>query len=522
MALTPEQFEKLKAQLAIKQGITAPKPGFVDRIKQDFSERNQNIVEAREKADAGEQSHASGVYQAIGQTAGAIGDVGVEALMSVPVLGDLIKAGGEKLGSTETVQKAAKGYSEWKAKNPEAAANLEATFNIGALIPAGAVAAKGTQAAAKGVVKGAEITTEAAEAALKNAKKATKGAGEVVGDVMTPIDASVETALNPTRLIPKDKLKDIPMEKITAIAEEKSVKLDKYVKQAQKAVNDNSQSTPLTLAGEKAGESLNIINNKLAKQGELKREALGKIGDRPVAGIQNFRASLRDALRGRLGLNLDSKTGEIVNAPGRVSKISLDPADNKMVKDVLDHFKSLGDKPTVRQVDDAIDAVQDILYKRKENIAIPVNGQLEGLLKEFTGMLNKTVKKVGGEQYRKANDKFAYFVDVRDKLNKALGAEGVRGESLMKQLFGSSGEKSRQLFADIKKLTGIDLVDEATIAKFVMETVGDTRQANLLEQAIKGTVEGKTVTRMILDAGLRKVQDPIGKAKRIISSPLKE
>ena len=365
---------------------------------------------------------------------------------------------------------------------------------------------------------GGTVGKVASEVAEQTGKVASK-VGEVVGDIITPLEKGVENTLNPTKLIPKEQLKNIPIDNIVAQGEAKSAKLDKYVKQAEKAVADYSQPTPLTLAGDKGSEALNVINNKLAKQGQLKKEALEIVGDKVVDGVPTLRTGLRDSLRESIGINIDRKTGEIVNASGRVSKVSLDPADNKMIKEVVDLFDSLGEKPTVKQLDDAIDAVQDILYKRKSTLAVPVNGKVEAIFKKFSGELNNQVKRVAGEQYRKANDKFAYFIDTRDKLNKALGAEGVRGASLMKQLFSPSGEAPRRLFEEIKKLTGIDLVEEATLAKFVMEKIGDARQASLLEEVIRsGNVSPKGFVSLAVDKLLNKLQDPIGKAKRVITT----
>ena len=346
-----------------------------------------------------------------------------------------------------------------------------------------------------------------------------------VSDVLSPIEQGVETVLNPTRLIPKEKLASIPIDKIVAQAETKTTKLNNYIKQAEKAVSDYSQKTPLAIAGDKGSEALNILQNKLSKQQLLKKDALGKIGDKIVSNAKDVVSKFKDNLRDKIGLDIfDSIEGlSLKPAQGRASKIAFDAADNKLIQDAYKAVTSLGDKPTVRMIDDTVDALQDLLYKRKSLTAIPVNTQVESVLKSFTGLLNKTVKKVAGEQYSKANGKMQYMMDSFEKLNKALGAEGERGASLMKKLFSPTGESPRRLFAEIKKLTGIDLVEESTLAKFVMENVGDVRQAGLLEEIIKGrSLSPSSLTQKALDFTVNKLKDPIGKARRIINQPLKE
>jgi len=522
MSLSQEEFNKLKARLTMSstplttEEVVSIKPSFASKIKDAFTSRAGKAEEAQAKAVSGQQGLGSATLQTVGQGAGFVGDIIGETVMSagkavLPKQAEqAIASGAKSIIGSKPVQEVVAQYQTFKSKYPEASADIEAIFNIGSLIPVGALGVSAGKTTAKGV---ANVVDTAVDTTAKTAKRV----GSAITDVITPIESATETAFNPTRLIPKEQLKNIPLEKINVVQEAKSTKLDNYLKQAEKAVADYSQKTPLQVAGDKASDALSVINNKLAKQGQLKQDALGKIGNKTVSNVPKLRQSLKDTLRERVGINLDTITGEIVPATGRASKIALDSADNKMVKDVIGLFDTLGTNPTVRQVDDAIDAVQDILYKRKTSTAVPVNSAVESAFKQFTGQLNKSVKKVAGEQYRKANDKFAYMIDARDKLNKALGAEGVRGASLMKQLFSPSGEAPRRLFKEIKDLTGIDLVEEATFAKFVMENVGDARQASLLEEVIRGgSVSPRSFIGTAVDRTIGKLQDPIGKAKRVI------
>jgi hypothetical protein len=520
---TKEQLEKMYGTGFASQlpqiETTPTKQSLASKIKEAFSTRVGKAQEAQTKGIQGQQSLGSATLQTIGQGAGFVGDVIGETVMSagkavLPQRAEqAIASGVQSVFGSKPVQEVVSQYQTFKEKYPEASADIEAIFNIGSLIPIGAVGGATGRATTRGVANVVDTAGNVADTAMS----ATRGVGSKITDVITPIESATETAFNPTRLIPKEQLKNIPINKINAVQESKAIKLDNYLKQAEKAVADYSQKTPLQVAGDKATDALTVINNKLAKQGQLKQEALGVVGDKTVSNVPKLRTSLKDTLRERVGINIDTQTGEIIPATGRVSKISLDPADNKMVKDVIGLFDSLGTNPTVRQVDDAIDAVQDILYKRKVSTAVPVNSAVESAFKQFTGQLNKSVKKVAGEQYRKANDKFAYMIDARDKLNKALGTEGVRGASLMKQLFSPSGEAPRRLFEEIKKLTGIDLVEEATFAKFVMENVGDARQASLLEEVIRGgSVTPRSFIGTAIERTLGKLQDPVGKAKRTI------
>ena len=56
----------------------------------------------------------------------------------------------------------------------------------------------------------------------------------------------------------------------------------------------------------------------------------------------------------------------------------------------------------------------------------------------------------------------------------------------MKRVFSPTSGNTRPMFEQIKVETGIDLVKEATLAKFAMESVGDFKQRSLLENIVGG------------------------------------
>lgn len=537
MALSPQDFAKLKAQLSgTPIPTTVPTtpvvpvtvtPGFGERVATDLSKRGDTL----DSVLSSDRHPALKGLDIVGQGAGFVGDIIGEGVKSgVGALPETIKEPVKqsstwvlstpvgKAGIT-AIQKGAEAFNQFKAQNPEAGQALEDVFNIAAIFPA----AGGAKLAGTGVNAVANIAGTGVKKGIEGIVGGTKkvvGTGvNTLDNVLSPIEKGTETVFNPTRIIPKENLKNIPIENLTAQAEAKGAKLDNYVKISENAKVDYSKPTALVKAGDKGTEALNILQNRLTKQAQLKSEALGAVGNKVVPNIGSIRKDLRDSLRERVGVNLVVKDGklQIENATGRISKVAFDPADNKLMTDSYRLFRKLGDTPTVRQIDDAVDALQDLLYKRKSSVAVPINSQVEGVLKTITGKLNSSVKKVAGEQYAKANAKYAYYIDTFDKLNKALGDEGVRGAQLMKQLFSPSGEAPRRLFKEIKDLTGVDLVEEATLAKYAMESVGDARQASLLEEIIKnGSVTPssfiKTAAKFIVD----KTQNPVKRAKKVI------
>jgi hypothetical protein len=49
-------------------------------------------------------------------------------------------------------------------------------------------------------------------------------------------------------------------------------------------------------------------------------------------------------------------------------------------------------------------------------------------------------------------------------------------------VFSPSDANTKALFAAVHKLTGIDLVNEATLARYLMDISGDARQKSMLDQ----------------------------------------
>jgi hypothetical protein len=161
---------------------------------------------------------------------------------------------------------------------------------------------------------------------------------------------------------------------------------------------------------------------------------------------------------------------------------TLDATDQKLVNDVLTKLTNLGVNPKLKQVDEFIDYAQEILYKGSKNLTVPVGGRVERVIKNTITSLNNQIKDIAPSAYRNLNAQYAKMIDIRNTLNTALGGEASKGGSLMKRVFSPTDSGTKKLFEEVKKLTNIDLVDEATLAKFSMELFGDARQAMLLQQ----------------------------------------
>ncbi len=275
--------------------------------------------------------------------------------------------------------------------------------------------------------------------------------GEAVGDLGKMAGEGVDKLL--AKPIPK------PVENV--LRETPRAQYDDYVNTAKKAAENYKNPTPLEKVGTRAQGALQKIQDNLDNVGKLKGNSINTFGDKNVGTI---------ATKFRQTIESDLKNGNLVEG------------DSKLVQSIVARAKKLGNNPTAKAVDDFIDYAQEQIYTSKRNLTIPVTDSTTGYLRKAVGQLNSDLKDQLPSAYSKLNDKYSSLIDVRNELNDKLGKEGEKGGALMKRVFSPSDANTKQLFAQVKDLTGVDLVNEATIARYVMEATGDTRQASLLQQ----------------------------------------
>lgn len=499
-----------------------PTEGLWDAVKKGVSNIGQGIQESGKQLDETLSSNVATPVK-LAKTAttlikGVINPI-AEAAIATPArmageaiqgatgydINEAVSKGTQKLVQkgmeTETAQKAMQGWAKLKETDPEAAMALSTVLDIGDIASnaIGLGAEKAGLQAGKNAVKSG--ITKTGEAIYKAGEKGAEGLSKVgekisTSGIISPIDESIQGALKETNLD----------------------KFNRYVEQATKAAKDNHEITPLEMAGQEATNAVKTMSSKLKEIGTAKSDFVKNVADTKVGNIvKDSIYEFKGLVNDRLGTTF-TKEG-FGNVKGRLSVIS-DKADKTLLEDVFVKLKEAHKANNFKAVDDAIDYIQGMVSKRKAMGAVPVNTKVEGIIKKTVGGLNEKLKQLGGTDYQNLNSQYHNIKSVTDKLNNLLGKEGDRAGSLMKRVFSPSDAGTKKLFAKVKEITGHDLVNEATLAKFVMESIGDSRQANLLEQAIKGvdSLKSRNIVNSLVNAGINKIKNPIGRARKIIES----
>jgi hypothetical protein len=381
---------------------------------------------------------------------------------------------------------------------------------------------------ATGAVGGAVIGSAAsgayqlAKGAINQGKKVVDATGKMVNSVGSKIKKSAQDIADSELITPiNEGLKNELTKQST------NTKLMEYVNKTKEAAADYSKPTALELAGEKAQTALKKLQNLMgvhgsAKEAIVKENANLHTGDIVDSAISNLNSLLNDRVGGKI-TKVSKKTANGVKVKfvlsqsnGRLLKIA-DQSDANLLLKVHRKLQEVSKNPTFQKVDDAVGYIQESLYKAKGNLNVPVNSQVEGVLKQITKHLNEGLKEKGGEAYKASKGMYSVHKKAFEKLNKMLGADNSKGGSLMKRVFSPADGGTKKLFEEVKRLTGVDLVEEATLAKFAMEQAGDPRSANLLEQLDLMIPKGNLgYFQKVAEKVIEKSKDPIRKATNII------
>jgi len=416
----------------------------------------------------------------------------------VEKVGDFVGKGFKKLtgaiGSTDLFQGAA-GRTEMNENNIPVYKTNDLGMTEDALgVASGIGEIAGTIAGTQGVISGITKTGNIARTGFKS------------------IDNALTPTPTPNIKVPKPRVGEIinryraqlsdidPKYETVLRSQSDPDKVMEYFDQAERAAVDSSVPMATTIASRRAVDAFDAIKNGASEAGKLKSDLLGKIDTVKVQGNipGNAIDNLKNTVNERYGISID-KNGNIQQSGGRV--ISVDNKSQALISDYVTELRKLGQNPTARQLDDFVDRVQRQLYKQSSpNLLEVADEPVTAYLKQLTGEINSQLKtnvdaaltaKGLPADYGKLNQQYTDLLDINNRLNKRLGTEGDKGASLMKSLFSpQTGESTRRLFQEIKDTTSIDLFEEATLARFVMESVGDTRSKSLLQEidAISGDV----------------------------------
>lgn len=421
-----------------------------------------------------------------------LGDLGLSALPFIPGLGEAGIAGRGAVGAAELAGGAARAGQ---------GAGLLAKLG-GSLAAKGAAVGYGT-----GVSANLSQGKGVGESLMPNVNTIT---GTVIGGAAPGlIKAAGGIADKFAGISPQIKTE---LTALGAKADPKDAQLyDQYIQATKDHAVDVRAKAPLTIAADQLDKAAGTITaiTKAAGQavGAAKNQATQDFQHSPEI-VDNFLKGAEDRFGIKLtpvqsaaadhgGLPTIDFTGEGGN-PGvtyEASKIpgSMRQVDHSVTSRVSDVAEQLSKLPgaTVKQANEIISNLYDLVDYSKTDAYGRVNDPLEGLIKSTAHDINQGIRKSSPE-IAKANDTFSELKDLQGAISGMAGKDLQKGELLMRRVF--SGDKSgdvNDLFQKIKDVTGVDLIKHAVLAKHAIESVGSKADKTLLEQIMEGAVGGK-------------------------------
>lgn len=447
---------------------TEPEPSFNNdlssdirmagqEVKDSFQKRGENIQEAKEASDAGEQSQARGVLQGLGQSAGFLADTigtAFKTAVKIPLSQEQETKLKEKVGEAlvkvsqsdfgqRVDEEAIQPVIDWKnSLSQEQQRDIEALGGVAALF---------TELVGVGTAKRtASVGVDVAKQGIKKAKKAVKEtATEISQDIAKSTGNTKDSVLNV--LSP-----DIDPSFKAIISNTKTDKFDDFVRIADEASNDVTKPSVYEKVAENMTNATKQINSQVKSLSQQKKDIIGKA----KVGLEDFTKPTNATI---LEINKTLK-------------------DNAVAKSFIARLKKV---ETKLDADEAIDDLQNVLYKGNKDMTIPVGSMEDKALKSIIGKYNQSLKKSLPDSYAKLNTEISNRLKALNIINRSLGetVDGVstRGAGLVKQFFSPAGTKTKKLFEYVKKTTGVDLAEDAVLAKYIGEAFGDTKIKSLLE-----------------------------------------
>lgn len=291
----------------------------------------------------------------------------------------------------------------------------------------------------------------------------------------------------------------------------KQDQLKTYFNIAHARNQDANLPTPLEFAKRRAesarDQATNILNDTGTELGKFRAKI--KTYQVPLEKVQKVVNSFDNELD---KLNLQVKNRELSRIPGRVKKVS--DSEVKLLQDFRENLNVIRQTPTVDSIiQNRIAADNNINFAKSareassaiDPISRKIRNELAGINREAVGRLeSKTL-----EDYSNLSE---FVEELNGYINRRAG-----GEFLLKRVLSERGAETRSLINTLKKYTGVDLLDDATMAQVATDLIGNVDQKGLFRKEItKAGLDAEALLRgdkigaakALLDYGISKIAEP--------------
>ena len=200
----------------------------------------------------------------------------------------------------------------------------------------------------------------------------------------------------------------------------------------------------------------------------------------PVDKVKSIENVFVEQLNG-LGLKLDG-LGNVVRKPGSIRKYGSN-SDINALQEIYDEFRLVKQSPTLTNLIDYRNFVQKNIdfSKRAGEVSNSLDGPARILRREIKDVADGVVGPTEAGRLTEYSTYMQGLDEIRSFTDRKAG-----GEYLLRVLESGRGGEARRVVATIKKHTGIDLQDDATMMKLVTDSLANESQKTLFRSQITG------------------------------------
>lgn len=260
----------------------------------------------------------------------------------------------------------------------------------------------------------------------------------------------------------------------------KTEKMQDYIDVVKTKNVKKDAPSAMEYGGDQVRKAVEVMETKLNETGS----AIGQTRDKlatikaPITSVGNIETAFKSELE-RLGLMVND-AGHVVRTKGVVSRVGT-AADIKTLDTLWNEFKIVKQSPTLTNLLDYRNLVQKNIDFSKR--AGEVSDALNSPAKRIRGVIKTEADTLVGKQGAADLLDYTNYITALNEL-RSFTERRAGGEYLLRVLESGRGGEAREVINTIKKYTGIDLQDDATMMKLVTDLIADADQKTLFRQQI--------------------------------------
>lgn len=320
-----------------------------------------------------------------------------------------------------------------------------------------------------------------------------------------------ETNLQAPKVSIKEKLAGLRQD-IKSRIQGKSQKLQAYFNVAHARNASDTVPTPYEFGARHVQEAEDLLNKKLNDTGTDIGKFRRKINTikAPQEQINNVLNNFDKELD-RLNLRVDSK-GDLIQKTGRPTSVT--QGELNLLKILRDNLRKLKADPKASNIIE-----NRILFDKKINFAKSAkeaSNVIDPISRKTRSDLAELNRSVIGKEQSGVMKEYENVINAVEDLNNFTRRK-TGAEYLIKLVLSGRGRKAKEVIETVAKHTGIDLMDDATMAQIATDIIGNTAQKNLFRQEITKagldlnaflTGDKFSTVKTLLEFGAKKIADP--------------